>query len=194
MSIDDMSLPPGLYEQLLTEELRRQLPEERSDYAALTDDAYPLLTRHVANGLNRALRGASLSLVEKVELCNRLLNEIQFSGPAGAVVPSDSIPLPAELLTCIQPPTSGLSRSLPLPRPETPLSEDALLVNAPHEPGLATELRTELLSADRVDLISAFIVWSGVRVFLDARGLTVSVPSRKVKSMQFSPLMFLTRV
>lgn len=61
------------------------------------------------------------------------------------------------------------------------MSEDALLVNAPHEPGLATELRTELLSADRVDLISAFIVWSGIRVFLDAlrtireRGVPVRV-------------------
>lgn len=104
MSIDDTSLPPGLYEQLLNGALRRRLPEERSDYSAITDDAYPLLTRHVANGLNRALRGANLPLVEKVELCNRLLDEIERSGPVGAVVSSDFIPLPAELLTRVRPP------------------------------------------------------------------------------------------
>lgn len=163
----DTPLPPGLYEQLLTDALRRQLPRDRSDFSLLADDAYQLLTRHVAQALDRALRAPGLQLAARVALCNRLLDEIATSGPAGAVVPGDRVPAPAELLTAIRAPTSGLSQPMAWPRPETPLSEDALFVNAPHEPGLARELRTELLSADRVDLICAFIVWSGIRIVLD---------------------------
>jgi hypothetical protein len=104
MSIDDTLLPPGLYEQLLTSALRRRLPEDRSVYDALAHDAYQLLTRHVANGLDRALQAPGFSLVDQVALCNRLLDEIASSGPAGAIVPGDSIPSPAELLTVIRPP------------------------------------------------------------------------------------------
>jgi superfamily II DNA or RNA helicase/HKD family nuclease len=54
-------------------------------------------------------------------------------------------------------------------------------VHAPHEPSLAAELTVELESADRVDLMCAFIVWSGVRIFLDvmkqlrARGVPIRI-------------------
>lgn len=164
---DESLLPPGLYEQLLTEALRRRLPGDRSDYGVLTDDAHQLLTRHVAAALDRALRVPGVELGERVDLCNRLLGAIATFGPKDAVVAGDYIPSPAELLTAIRLPAAGLSRPISWPRPETPLSEDALFVNAPHEPGLAAELRTELLSADRVDLICAFIVWSGIRIVLD---------------------------
>src|SRR5205085_6337734 len=99
--------------------------------------------------------------------CMGIIEVIAASGPASAVVPGDGVPSPAEILTAISPPAVGLSQPIALPRPETPLSEDALFVNAPHEPGLATELRAELLSADRVDLLCAFIVWSGIRIVLD---------------------------
>jgi superfamily II DNA or RNA helicase len=163
----DSLLPPGLYEQLLTQALRRRLPQDRSDYGVLTDDAYQLLTRYVADALDRALRVPGLELAARVALCNRLLDAIESNGPTGAVVAGDYLPSPAELLTAIRPPASGLTQPIGWPRPETPLSEDALFVNAPHEPGLAAELRTELLSADRVDLICAFIVWSGIRIVLD---------------------------
>jgi len=163
----DGLLPPGLYEQLLTDALRRRLPVDRSDYSVLSEDAHQLLTQHVAQALDRALRATGHELVDRVALCNRLLDEIATSGPSGAVVPGDRVPSPAELLTAIRPVDVGLYRPLALPRPETPLSEDALFVNAPHEPGLARELRTELNSADRVDLLCAFIVWSGIRIVLD---------------------------
>jgi hypothetical protein len=45
------------------------------------------------------------------------------------------------------------------PRPATPLSDAALMTNARREPTLAAELRVELASADRVDLLCAFVKW-----------------------------------
>ncbi len=51
-----------------------------------------------------------------------------------------------------------------LERPVTPLSSAALITNARDEPSLSAELRAELASADRVDLLCAFVRWHGLRV------------------------------
>jgi HKD family nuclease len=54
-------------------------------------------------------------------------------------------------------------------------------VCGPHEPALAAELGHELASADRVDVLCAFVIWSGVRVLrgpwrrLRARAVPVRV-------------------
>lgn len=52
-------------------------------------------------------------------------------------------------------------------RPHTPLSETALLTNSRGEPSLSFELKTELVSADGVDLLCAFIRFAGIRVIKD---------------------------
>ncbi|MFZ2501901.1 MAG: hypothetical protein WAW88_04475, partial [Nocardioides sp.] len=52
-------------------------------------------------------------------------------------------------------------------RPSTPLSDAALLTNALGEPGVGHEIRAELASADRVDVIMAFVKWFGLRLFQD---------------------------
>lgn len=49
-------------------------------------------------------------------------------------------------------------------RPATPLSETALITNSPDDPSLGFELRAELATADRVDLLCAFVKWHGLRV------------------------------
>jgi hypothetical protein len=53
-------------------------------------------------------------------------------------------------------------------RPAIPLSSSSLLVNNRGEPGVGDAVRQELESADRVDLVCAFIRWTGVRIVLDA--------------------------
>ncbi len=58
----------------------------------------------------------------------------------------------------------GASRPV---RPVTPLSDAALMTNARNEPTLAAELRAELASADRVDLLCAFVKWQGLRLLED---------------------------
>jgi superfamily II DNA or RNA helicase len=126
-----------------------------------------LLVDHVARAMERALRAPGFDIAKSVDLCNRLLDQLEAEGPAGAVSSGDEVLTPAEVLTAIRPPSRSFSDAHRMPRPETPLAEDALFVNAPHEPGLALELRTELLSADSVCLLCAFVVWSGVRIVLD---------------------------
>jgi HKD family nuclease len=47
------------------------------------------------------------------------------------------------------------------------LSDDAFFANSPNDPRLAGELRREINSADRIDLLCAFITWNGMRIFRD---------------------------
>jgi len=50
--------------------------------------------------------------------------------------------------------------------PKTALAQTALLTNAPGEPTLVGQLESELLSADGVDILGAFIRFTGVRELL----------------------------
>lgn len=52
-------------------------------------------------------------------------------------------------------------------RPEVPQSRPALLTNTRSDPTLGAELRAELVTADRVDLLCAFVKWYGLRVLED---------------------------
>ena len=57
---------------------------------------------------------------------------------------------------------AGRARRFP-PRPEVPLSTGALLVNGRDQPRIGRG-QHEMASADRVDLLCAFIKWHGLRV------------------------------
>ena len=59
------------------------------------------------------------------------------------------------------------SREL-LAEPLIPLLDTTLLTNAPGEPRVGSQLLTEIHSADRIDVVMAFIRKSGIRPLLDA--------------------------
>jgi HKD family nuclease len=55
----------------------------------------------------------------------------------------------------------------PVERPEVPLSASALLVNGRDQPRIGSEVQRELASADRIDLLCAFLKWHGLRILED---------------------------
>ena len=61
-----------------------------------------------------------------------------------------------------------------IPAPTVPLSSSDLLANAEGQPNIGSELRLELASADRVDLLCAFVMWNGVVRLRDALAGVVS--------------------
>ena len=56
----------------------------------------------------------------------------------------------------------------PIARPLTPLLDTTVFTNAPGEPAVGHELRAEVPSADAIDIVMAFVRWSGVRPLVDA--------------------------
>jgi superfamily II DNA or RNA helicase/HKD family nuclease len=161
--MSEEGLAEGLYEELITAHLldRLSLLVGQEVRESNIDDAEQpsLLARHVARAVERSLSGTK-DPQRRLELVNSL---ISLAGQDLDLL-SDG---PRRLLAIGHPAGPGTHRSLTSARPATPLAEAALLTNAEDEPKLGPEVKAELASADRVDLLCAFIMWPGLRV-LDA--------------------------
>jgi superfamily II DNA or RNA helicase/HKD family nuclease len=151
----------GLYESLLTTRLQAQVDEATGSgltpRTALVDAAEQpdVYGRHIRDAAVRALAAES-NPDRRRALVNALLDHLGATDDQLAVSPS-------QLLSLVAPATPG-SPARNTNRPATPLSDAALLTNAHGEPSLGHEVRSELDSADRVDLLCAFVKWYGLRV------------------------------
>jgi hypothetical protein len=52
-------------------------------------------------------------------------------------------------------------------RPSIPLASSHLLINGPRDHTVSSEIKRELASADRIDLLVSFLKWSGWRLLRD---------------------------
>ncbi|GGW29816.1 DUF3427 domain-containing protein [Streptomyces xantholiticus] len=160
--IDD---PPvtGLYEQLITLRLENQLKGLTSDRWHAIDDAVgpesspQVIARHVAETTRRVLE--RLPAAERVHAANHILESMSTIEGAREWVDlvADG---PRQLLAIAEQEAKGVYAI----RPATPLSDTALITNSSGDPSFGFELRAELATADRVDLLCAFVKWHGLRV------------------------------
>ncbi|MFF5708131.1 DUF3427 domain-containing protein [Streptomyces sp. NPDC012756] len=179
--LSDSSGPvSGLYEQLITLRLETQLKElaDRGLYAiddVVGPESSPrVLAKHVSDTVRRILE--QLPASEHVHAANHILESMNTIEGAREWVElvADG---PRQLLAVAEQEAQGVYRI----RPATPLAEAALLTNAPEDPSLGFELRAELATADRVDLLCAFVKWHGLRVIeqsleaAHARGVPIRV-------------------
>ncbi|MCB1772019.1 MAG: DUF3427 domain-containing protein [Gammaproteobacteria bacterium] len=172
-------LPPGLYEQLLDEALQQRMaaaPELRAILRQLDDEAAPeTYARFVARLLQQALR--QLRPGDRLPLLNRLVDLLAAQDGLDYLQRRHLLAGDKVVLTEMR------SQADPLPRPVTPLDSSALLTGQGGDPSLEHELRTEMASADRVDMLVSFIKWSGLRLLVPAfdamrqRGVPVRILS-----------------
>jgi len=156
----------GPRDHLVTRSLQRALDDVDIESRVENDldpvEAPERLARHAMEEIRRALDDDAPSDA-KAERVNDIFRRFLDGGDSDA-----GVALPARLLQGIKA-RSALGDLLPLPpSPATPLSQSDLLVNAQGQPNVGSELRAELTSADSVDLICAFVIWSGVRHVRDA--------------------------
>jgi superfamily II DNA or RNA helicase len=161
--------PRGLYELLLTRalsELLAQLPLglEPVSESLRSAEAADRLALHVGRAVQNALD--DIPDAERVnfgvELVNRLLQQIDANKPDMLVeAPSGS------LLRAISGRLPDGSREV-IPHPLIPLLDTALLTNAPGEPRVGSQVLAEVHSADRIDVVMAFIRKSGIAPLVGA--------------------------
>lgn len=171
----------GLYEQLITLRLERRLKDLSAEgqWHAIDGVVGPessphVIARHVAETTRLVLE--RLPAADRVHAANHILESM--STVEGAREWVDLVAEgPRQLLAVAEREAEGVYAV----RPATPLSDTALLTNSPEDPSLGFELRAELATADRVDLLCAFVKWHGLRVIeqsleaAHARGVPVRV-------------------
>lgn len=153
------SMRPGIYESLVTSSLTEALSDDATLLSELASvdpaDQPTVLTRHVAQALLTRLEEVK-DPQARLEIVHRLLEQVEDR--------LDAVdPRIVQLQRLAYPEAPGAVPSSSA-RPRTPLSDAALLTNAHGEPSLGTELRAEIETADRVDLLCAFVKWHGVRL------------------------------
>ncbi len=159
--MDDLT--PGPRDHVVTASLQGELVALRDDQPVTkgldSAEGPHRLARHAMLELRRYLETDD-SAVSQTEKINRILREFD-ANDAEIVVP----PRVLEGIKSI----SSLGDVVPLAaKPATPFSQSDLLVNAEGQPNVGSELRAELASADSVDLLCAFVIWSGVRHLREA--------------------------
>jgi len=160
---DGASPVPGLYERLITSRLEEHLKTlDAGGWKTIEQkvgefSSPHVLARHVADTVRQIF--ASLPPHEQVIAANHILGSISTLDGAKQWVDliADG---PRQLIAVAEQEAPGVYSV----RPATPLSETALITNSPEDPNLGFELRAELATADRVDLLCAFVKWHGLRV------------------------------
>lgn len=163
----------GLYESLLTKSLNCELAElAGSNVAVKKTKLHPAEAGdRLALHLGKVVISALSSVNEKdrievgVKLARDLIDRID-TAISKAEVSEDQLLQSGEVLRSILPLNLDGS-ALKIAEPLTPLLDTTLLTNARGEPRIGTQLLTEIESADRIDIVMAFIRVSGIRPFLD---------------------------
>jgi superfamily II DNA or RNA helicase/HKD family nuclease len=166
------SRPRGLYEVLITGAIEEQLRELSGEWHAVTAAVRPAeapdrLALHLGRIVKRVLTGVDDAerVAVGVGLTRALIQQI-----AAALSRSDvglEAPIePGSVLRAVLGRTPD-GRPETVPEPLIPLLDTTLLTNAPGEPRVGNQLLTELHSADRIDLVMAFIRRSGIAPLIE---------------------------
>lgn len=183
----DLSQPvAGVYEELITQRMQAQMDQlDATGWKTIDGDVSEESSPHViARHLSRAIarRLAQVPHEQRVAVANQIIESLAADAAASPELSSsDAVELiadgPRQLLALAEQEAPGVYAVRPL----TPLSETALITNSPEDPNLGSELRAELATADRIDLLCAFVKWYGLRVLEDslraarARGVPIRV-------------------
>ena len=171
-------LKPGLYEQLISEQLRDELNKlvnkkaetEKIDEAEST----LILSKYLGGIVQKALssvhedKGDVHSQVQLVNSIISLLDQEAKEANVSIFKVDDS----AEQLLSILDTVHEDGAITKMVRPDTSISHSSLFTGSTREPSMYSELKKEILSSNRVDMLVSFIRWSGLRMIMnELRGM-----------------------
>jgi superfamily II DNA or RNA helicase/HKD family nuclease len=175
-------LPFGLFDQVLNSFLEREL--ERLDRSKVDvelealdpADSHATFSEYLRHVLRIALAVPPEDgrVRRQVEVCNQIIGFLETV--AGEGVAENFVSKTAGRLLSIRKLMSGQRC---WERPDTPLSFGCLLAGTRLDPSLVSQLRKEIQTANRVDILCSFIKWSGIRILEEAlRALTAQADAQ----------------
>lgn len=170
-------LHPGLYEQVINTKLQSELaeiPQARKDTAPIDRaEASHVLSQYLADivqkGLDNVLDNGG-DIAAQVVLTNQIVTLIQTSTQEADFAALSVTEQAEQLLALLReadPRLAAGKTAADLTRPETSMAQSSLFTGAVHEPQMYTELKKEIASANRIDMLVSFIKWSGLRLIMD---------------------------
>ena len=160
-------LKSGIYEKVINTETAKALssiPDERKATVPVdTAETAAVLTKYVTEEIRHSLEDLGESKTDKqVMLVNNIINLLGRN--------DQSVERPATQLTALLDEKDSrllTGKAVDLPRPETSIAMSSLFTGAIHEPAMFAELKKEIVSADRIDMLVSFIKYSGLRLILE---------------------------
>jgi superfamily II DNA or RNA helicase len=162
----------GLYETLITEALEAELARPSALFVGQSPlhpaEAADRIALHVGRVVERALDalGDDERVAVGAELARRLVELAAGTAEAASLVAERPV-APARVLRSVRAvrPDGEPER---IAAPLIPLLDTTLLTNAPGEPRVGSQVLAEIASADRIDLVMAFVRRSGIQPLLEA--------------------------
>ena len=169
-------LKDGLYEQVINTKLDTELAEcaDKLSTTASIDKAEAskvlskYLTEVVEKGLDNIIdNGGDIS--SQVELVNKIVSVIKDETNESDFSEMSVAERAEQLLSLFDKKNSllALNENADIVRPETSISQSSLFTGAIHEPQMYTELKKEIVSCNKIDMLVSFIKWSGLRLIMD---------------------------
>ena len=162
-------MKPGLYDHILTKSIEAQISQLGDPRLAKlapidAEESHTVLAQYlerlIASSL--ALYRGSDAADKQQQLVERLIDTLsQALSEHGSI--ELSIATPLQRLLAIHRAVADQA----VDRPDSPLSRSTLFTGTRLDASLGSQLRKEIATCDRVDILCSFIKWSGLRVLLD---------------------------
>ena len=169
----------GLYEQIINKGLDTELSKtDKFSQTAPIDraEASKVLAKYVAEIVEKGLDNVKANaedtdtgLNSQVNLVNRIVSTI-MDETKEADFDTLSVAERAEQLLALFDKKNNmlaLDEKSEIIRPETSIAQSSLFTGALYEPQMFTELKKEIVSCNRIDMLVSFIKWSGLRLIID---------------------------
>jgi len=169
-------LKQGLYEQVINKRLRKELDEatyKLSKTMPIDDaEASKILAKYISEIIEKGLNNVKDNggdTFAQVALANKIVNTIKNETGEADFAMMSVDDRAEQLLSLLYKKNNiyALNEKADIIRPETSIAQSSLFTGAIHEPQMFTELKKEIVSCNRIDMLVSFIKWSGLRLIID---------------------------
>ena len=168
-------LHDGLYEQIINRGLDAELgiTDKLTSTAPIDSaEASKVLAKYIAEVVEKGLdnvvdNGGDIN--SQVTLANRIISTIISETKEGSFDEMSVAERAEQLLALFDKKNNifALNGKAEITRPETSIAQSSLFTGAIHEPQMFTELKKEIVSCNRIDMLVSFIKWSGLRLIFE---------------------------
>lgn len=168
----------GIYEALINEEMLKELNERTDKCKNIKDldeeEASQIIAKYtegvIKAGLDN-LHEQKKSLKDQVELANKIIELVKNYTSDDYYDEKAIADEGRQLLGLLDEnhPDLAIGKKIEkiIERPETSIAESSLFTGSRTEPPMFSELKKEIKSATRIDMLVSFIKWTGLRLILE---------------------------